>query len=309
MIEINLLPESMRKAEATPLPRFVALCVGILMVSLLLVVNLHFKRNLVPDEENQLDLKQQEKAEKEAQVGTLNELRAEIAAIEEHVGVVRELYDKRRVWAKLLYDLKRIVTFDKTADESNPQLRYIWLTSVRYSKGRGGEETMSLDGFATANGDEVDSARLAQRFFNQLLRYKVDKVPVEEERERLQTLIAELQQKRQKAQQDWATLREENPGLQEVSPDVQKIDEDIAALQANLDGLEDTETGLVALKPFAEFFGDGGIQLTSLTWGKAPGGKDLGENPENVPEEAHAFRIECTFEQDASEAAGRPGRP
>lgn len=303
MIEINLLPESMRKAEATPLPRFVALCLCVLIFFSILAVNMNFMLKIVPDAKKALDDKQKLKSDKEVAAAELQKLQKEISSIEEHVSTVRTLYKNRRVWAKLLYDIKQIVTYEPTTNESNTQLRYLWINSIAYSKGA--QERIVLSGYATANNDEVSSQRLFNSFYERLLRYKNEKKPVEQEKERISGLMKDLQAKMEKEQEKWNLLRKQNPGLAATNPAIDEIKKEIEAYKKELDALGENESGRVALQPFAKSFADNGIVLDSIAWQGSPGKGSLGGEAQNLPDKVQQFKITCTFKQDESETQKR----
>lgn len=122
MIKVNLLPIEKRKAEGTPLPRFIAILGGV-VASLLLIVGfayLWLQTGAVDREIGDLDSqiaqakqKTQQKNALEAQVKSLRGRNDAIVAIEKSRSVL---------WAERL---------DRLAQVLDKQARKVWLTQIK----------------------------------------------------------------------------------------------------------------------------------------------------------------------------------
>lgn len=102
MIEINLLPPEYRPVERTPLPRRLTIFVGVLMgcVSAAVCAWLMFVK--VPNARTERNSAEQEAQKKEVEANEVLAKEALIKGFEARANVLRELYDERIPWAKLL---------------------------------------------------------------------------------------------------------------------------------------------------------------------------------------------------------------
>jgi hypothetical protein len=247
MIEINLLPESLRKTEGTPLGRFMAYCLGVILVCSLGAYVAHHHFVHTRDVEDELQRKIAEKTKAETTAKELDEINAKLDLIQARVNAIKELYRGRMIWSKLLYDFRKIVTFDATANEANPELRYLWVTKVVASVG----SKLEMEGYASAP-TEVVAVRLEEDFLKQLREYSASQAPEVEERERLEQMLME-------AKKSWHKIRSENPELPPVSPDEKELKEKLALV-------EKRESGGVAEMPFINFFREGSPILDETSW-------------------------------------------
>jgi len=118
MIQVNLLPEEMRRIEHTPLPRFILILSGAVLVVLCCSawVYLHFNAlSAVHDEEARLieQVARQETRAKEA-----DDLKKDIETLTSRRDTIQELSEGRREWWVLIDELSDIIPYD------------MWITSL-----------------------------------------------------------------------------------------------------------------------------------------------------------------------------------
>ncbi len=273
MIEINLLPESMRKPESTPLPLFLGLCLLLTAVLSLGAVLGHNALIWIPREEAQTREMEQKANDLEAQGTRLDELDAKIALIREHVDAVRQLFRERVIMAKLLWDVKRIITYEEELNKANPERRYVWLNTLSLAAGQG----ISLGGQCTAT-TEHKALAMVQELYTRFLHYQATRPPEESERKQLGEQVTAMKV-------EWAKRRAKNPGLPEESPELAGLQERLKLLQAA------PPSGRIAVRAFNDFFMPGGIMLETTAWsagGAAPG--QVG-NPTMLPVGAYRFTM------------------
>ncbi|MBN2713370.1 MAG: hypothetical protein JXR97_13200 [Planctomycetes bacterium] len=308
MIEINLLPESMRKAEATPLPRFIAICVGIILIGALVVWNLYLLKET--DNKNKtLAQLQKTLKEKKAKAAELDEIEGKLASIRDHVDVIKGLYKKRRIWSKLLYDLKQITTHDPSVDDANPMARYIWLNEIVLNSGKKGEsDVLEVNGYASNNEDPTASLEDVQILLREMTDHKSKEGPEVKERKRLQKEYDDMKKLIEDKQKAWDRLRAENPGIEAKSPEVEEMGKKLEELDVRLKELERQTSGKIAITPFRDFFEPAEIRLEDTSWGTAPtAGNDLKEGA-NLPKSCRKFKIIAAFKKDEPEPVAAKGR-
>lgn len=277
MIEINLLPASMRKPESTPLPRLLLTYAGIAICCGFGVVCFHLGYNVLPDKQDKLDRKTDEVKKLQLKARKLVEFQTEIDGIKLHVDAVKELYAKRRIWSKILYDTKKIVTLESKMDYLNKDRRYLWLHRFKYDSGRRGQ-TLVLEGYATAR-TAVDEFEIVKTFIKNLREYTPPQSPEDEKREELAGKIKALEMARKKAQE--ADPEFELPAKTKKQKDLEK----------QLGALGGKKSGAIATKPFMDFF-KGRINLSSTTFVVAPAATDSLDGALHLPYHAHNFILE-----------------
>ncbi len=102
MIEINLLPPEHRPVEHTPLPRLLTIFAGVLLVAGGVVAWLWLSVVAVPRASRACELKKQDMLKAQAEAAKVKQIDDELKAAKDREGVLRELFDKRIAWARLL---------------------------------------------------------------------------------------------------------------------------------------------------------------------------------------------------------------
>ncbi|MCX7934022.1 MAG: hypothetical protein N3A66_02045 [Planctomycetota bacterium] len=287
MITINLLPEALRRPEATPLPRFLALCAGVLVNCALVFVFFWLQFSLLKIEEQRLAEKKAEVDRLKTEAAELDVVKAEIEDKKKRIEIVRSLYLNRTVWSKILYDLKRVIAWDPAQDFANELRRYTWLSSIKGVSGG----IMELNGYCAAEDENV-AMRQMEALLNSMRKYNPAK-PEEEAKiglERIcRNLQAEIEKERAKAMPNAATLE----ALQKDLAEARRRLEEISKMPSS---------GAIASTNFLEFFKPESPTMGRLGWQKggfrAAGGEK--EKDETLPIGAQAFKL--TFELKPVEA-------
>ncbi|MHC4886056.1 MAG: hypothetical protein ACYTGH_13325 [Planctomycetota bacterium] len=129
MIEINLLPENLRRSESTPLAQQLAIYIGVAAWAGLIFLNVSYYNQTTQAEkilkDKKVEITNKKKAEKE-----LKEVKGKIAGIKTHVNAVEALYRNRLVWAKVLSDLKQIM-HKQGYKRINTEGEYLWFNDLQ----------------------------------------------------------------------------------------------------------------------------------------------------------------------------------
>lgn len=252
MFEINLMPESARKANPTPLPQFASYLVGILVVAGLLFFVAKYHLTIIPTLEQQKKAMEIEKRRLTEKVAELKAYREEIERLSGHVDAVKALYKGRIIWAKLLSDIKNIVNADKTMSSFNSEMRYLWLSRISGTAGMAGKPNkLEMDALATAN-TRIEAIKMAENLLAGLRTYAPTMLPEKKEEE---ILDAEL--KIAIAEHDAA--RKDNPTLPAQGEQEQDI-------RRRMKELLKFKSGGIALKPFHTFINVGSLGFSDLVW-------------------------------------------
>ncbi len=290
MLQINLLPENLRKAEATPLPRFITIVLGIVIILTLGFLIVHLKFFLIPDKEAQVAKLSQDLEVARAEAAKLGVIEERIRRKQEYIGTIESLFRERVVWAKILWDLKAIVTRTETMNTPNPERRYLWLTSLRYPMRGGADHRMRLEGYASAE-NSVTALSIVREFLTDLREYRPTQRPEEAEGERLDGLIRDLEI-------TWRRYRTENPDLPEENP---RIDE----LRQRRDEMGEEQSGPVANMAFHELFVLEQVDpVQQIEWTELGGGQEAGPS---AP--AGAMSFELVYELRMPEPPAPPAPP
>ena len=274
MININLLPDSMRKKEGLPRQQLIILlCLLVVLGSLVYMVT-RYMFVIIPDlRQEQMTLTQQERNLKVV-VQELTDINNEINRMSGYVDAVKSLYRQRVVWAKILADVKNIVNFDPEMSEYNVDQRYLWLTNFT-----GKEKAIALTGFATASS-QVVAMQMPERLLQGFRDYSSVSLPEKDEEIKLQE---ELRQ----AIKEHETERRERPELPIQGPRE-------LAIRQRLEEIKAVKSGGIALRPFVEFLQPGSLQLKSASWTTAPRPRLTTSNPgveAMFPQNAWNFNI------------------
>ncbi len=272
MIDINLLPEALRKKERMPIQQLLGLIGAIVLFCLLGYMIFTYAFYTVPDLTMRRDDLTRDRDRLRIQAEELKKINAEIARLTEYVDAVKTLYRNRVVWSKILSDMKHIVNFDPAMSEYNNDMRYLWFTKFT---GKG--KNISLTGFATAS-DQVVAIQMPERLLQGILSYKPDGLPEKGEEARLE---AELKS----VVAEYEGLRRENPDLPPQGP--KEI-----AIRERLEEIKKFKSGGVALQSFAQLLAPGSLQLNTATWTVAPQPRGTAkELTELFPKQAWNFTI------------------
>jgi Tfp pilus assembly protein PilN len=124
MIEVNLLPEEYRRAERTPLPRFIVILVGVALVASL---GLFLTKKYLDVKEARNDKAAKEKALQGYQddIAQYNELVAKINEIKVRTTAIEAIWQSRLYWAVKLDQLADLVP------------NYVGLTGLKLEEPRG----------------------------------------------------------------------------------------------------------------------------------------------------------------------------
>jgi Tfp pilus assembly protein PilN len=278
MIEINLLPEALRKAEGTPLPRFVAMCAGIVVNGILLVLLLHLVINVLRDTQERHDKLAKEVSERKEEAKKLDDLQLQIAQINARVDAVRTLYQNRTVFAKILWDLKQIIDYDERINESNPEGRYLWLTSLKYQVGK----TLDIEGLASG-ANTTEASKNFEELLRQINTYRCEKAPEELERK-------DLEERRTRVKVEMATAKARAASPEEA--DVQEYQKQLDEIEKRLQEIQKAvPSGGVAKLSFLEFFKS--LQWKGISWQTIASAEktEKGAKAENMPFGAQKFLL------------------
>ncbi len=284
MIEINLLPEGLRRPEGTPLPRFITTCVGVLIVCVLIVLIIHLKVNVIPQKEDNVDKLTARVVEAEQKASRLEKLQTEIDAIQARVDNVKRLFLSRTIWAKILWDLKQIISLDPNVDRANRKLRYLWLTKLSYEPRR---HQVELEGYASAQHPRPALGMLEVLVRN-MRTFEAGEKPEKQRRAQLEAMLEDRKKQ-------WETLRQQDETLPTESEEIKKLKE-------RLEELEKRESGMISKQPFYELFKRASVKA-EYGWNDAPSPDDALKTAELLPVMAHKFRIQMELKAPGADEA------
>jgi len=274
MININLLPESLRKQGGMPMSQMLGLVAAVAILGSLVYMVTKYQMDTLPTLRDTKFTLEAQKANLEKEAQKLVKINADIASMSGYVNAVRGLYRQRIVWAKVLSDIKNIVNFDPTMNEYNPDVRYLWLTKLV-----GKEKKLSMDGYATASSQNL-ALQLSERLLNNFRTYVPTSLPEKDEEIRLQEEL-------KVAITEHEAERRERPELPMQGPRELTI-------RQRLDEIKNIKSGGIAMVPFSSSLEDGSLRLIKTSWIVAP--KIRGRRTEVLdqlePEMAWNFSIE-----------------
>ena len=275
MININLLPEVLRKKERPPIKQILPLVALVVLTGLAVFQVTKYQFDIIPTLESRKDSLEREKVALTAKVEELKQINAEINKLSDYITTVKGLYKRRIVWSKLLYDVKKIVNFDETMSRYNDEMRYLWLT-----KFNGSGKNINLTGFATA-ANQVIAMQLPERLIVGFLTYTPVALPEKDEEARLQEELTRVIASH-------TAQRRENSDLPLQSP------EEIA-LRQRLEEIKNVKSGSIAMQSFSSHLVPGSLKLTSTAWGGAPQPTGTRTTPEIFPTQAWTFNLIMTL--------------
>ena len=250
MININLLPDSMRKAEGLPKKQLLVLLCLVAVLGGLVYMVTRYTFVILPELRMEQASLAQEERRLTAVVQELQRINQEIDRMSGYVDAVKSLYRGRTVWAKILADVKNIVNFDPAMSEYNVEQRYLWLTKLT---GRG--KAITLAGFATA-ASQVVAMQMPERLLQGFRDYSPVTLPEKDEETRLQEELRVVINEHD-------AERRERPELPIQGPRE-------LAIRQRLEEIKAVKSGGIALQPFVQFVVPGSLQLRSVlsdqTW-------------------------------------------
>lgn len=285
MIDINLLPEHLRRVEGTPLPRQLTIYLAVAVSLVLVFLNVKIYMT-TQNRQRELEELQTEVAKLKEQERELEALIAQIEAIRARVDAATKLVRQRVVYAKLLADLKQIVN-SLGYNQANEQRQYLWLSRLDLQEGRRQNEQRKLvmEGFATGP-DSRRAWQMVGQFGRSLIEYRpvattpegVQDDQIRGSRERLEEL--------------------EKIDSNELTEEQRREKE---ALEAFMQHLRMHRSGGVAEEPFVSFFEPESL-YTEQTWSDSVGSPD--ENVEMPPVGGMEFTIEIDFKAAQKQEEG-----
>lgn len=169
MIEINLLPNELRQAEGTPLPRLVTILVGVILVTMGGVVAFNYHFVSIKNTKRLIAGLNQKKTEYEAKAQEVRKLQDEINKATQKVAALRNLELSRIRWARLLYQFRKAI----------PQGCVISSWQVKAAGGAmaggdtGKKYTIQLRGYTTGESDD-DCTRMFREVSRNFQKYLRD---------------------------------------------------------------------------------------------------------------------------------------
>ena len=273
MININLLPQEMRKKEGMPVPLFAGIMGVFVLVAAVGYLIFDYDSNIIPSLATQRSNLQKQLKDLQAKSADLKNINAEITKYTGFVDSVKTLYRGRTVWSKILSDLKNIANMDPSMNDYNSDMRYLW-----FSKLTGSDKNISLTGFATASSQNT-AIQLTERLLKDFQEYSPVKMPEKDEEERLQERL-------RAAMIEYENLRRENPSLPLQSPEEKE-------LRQRLEDIKKVKSGGVAMMPFSRMLEPGSVRLVNTTWTGAP--RPRTKSDEVFPQQAWSFSITMTL--------------
>lgn len=277
MININLLPESLRKKGGVAPKQLLGLVAAVAVLGGLVYMVTKYQMDTLPTLRDRKQSLQTQQAGLRKKVEELKKINQEIASKSAYVDAVKGLYRQRVVWSKVLSDVKNIVNFDPSMSEYNTDMRYLWLTKLN-----GRERSLSMQGFATASS-QVVAMQLPERLLHSIRSYAPVNLPEKDEEIRLQDEL-------RKAVAEHEAERRERPELPMQGPRELSI-------RQRLEEIKTIKSGGIALMPFHTMLVGGSLKLNRAAWVKAPTprGYATQDAGQLFPEMAWSFNIEMTL--------------
>lgn len=268
MINVNLLPDSLKKKDGISVPLAVGVVVALAILGFLGSMVLSYTTSVIPDLRARQESLERRKTSLSAQVEELKKINAEIAKLTSYVDTVKSLYRQRIIWAKILSDIKHIVNFDPAMSEYNSEMRYLWLTNISCSR-----KNITLMGYATAPS-QVMAMQMPERLIQTFLSYTPATLPEKDEETRLQEEL-------RRAIEEYEAERRDNPNLP-----IQGARE--LTIRQRLEEIKNIKSGGIAMAPFHTFLMPGSLQLRSASWTGAP---SVPTSQEIFPSNAWVFNL------------------
>lgn len=156
MIEINLLPEELRRPEGTPLPRFLSVVGSVLLVGVGLVFVIQYYFFAIPAKQAEIVKNKKDKAKAEEKVKIVQKLDKEIAELNDKLKAFEALEGNRVLYGRILSRIMLAVP------------NGCWLRSMKESEdrvragmpGQGAAHKIIIKGFTRG----ADRAAMAEKF-------------------------------------------------------------------------------------------------------------------------------------------------
>lgn len=272
MININLLPESMRKRESLPRAHFLGILVGLAVLGAMVWTITQYRIVHIPALEQKKKGLEDQKKMLTAETERLKKLNADINRMSGYVDAVKSLYKGRIVWAKILSDIKNIVNFEPSLSTFNADQRYIWITNLN-----GSAKNLTLKCYATA-ATQVMAMQMPENFLHTIINYVPSSLPEKDEEERLQIELREAIRTHEEE-------RRERPELPLQGPLEMRI-------RQRLEEIKTVKSGGIAILPFNDLLAPGSLELKSAQWTSSPKPSGArGQLVEVFPDEAWTFDV------------------
>ena len=259
MFDINLLPDSYRRAQRQTPFKMLALAIVIaLAVFLAYRVTVNQFRRLPAVQKENRKLQADESALK-AKLALTEELAKQLTKYEARIDAVRSLYRGRVIWAKLLLDIKNMVARNQGGPGG-----LLWFNRLQ----------AAANGAVTINGYSAGADRYsASEGHTGLLKdfdvYRPDLRPEEQE-------LADIEAQR-------TEIERQNP---DPAKRPEAVRRELAELDARQGDLLDVKSGRVSVQPFIKFVKPGSLKPGRFAWTPLSGG-DGGD----APTSAYSFDI------------------
>ncbi len=291
MIEINLLPEELRRVEGTPLPRLLTICLGVAICVTLLFLNWFYFNETAKAKAKLKKVEKNLVAEK-GRIKKLDKLIQKITTIKAHVSTIEDLYRERIIWAKVLFDLKHIVN-QQEYNKQNKEREYIWFTDlVLGSKKVGGGmlgmpsqsvKLITIKGVASARGTRRATAMI-RSLIDTMVSYKPEKSPEIEAVEEIEKTI--------KVRKAFEEMLKKKGKKGKVVLD-QATKRKIRADNELIKHLQDKKSGGIAMMPFMNQF-EGRRQL-KIKWQDKMNASKSKDGKKFMPESGMKFELTLSF--------------
>jgi len=141
MIEINLLPDDLRKTEGLPVRRIGALAGGAVVVSaaLMLVLSIHF--GMLQTAQAELTSAENRLAALSPDVRYADALKNEKAEYTRRSETIQQISDSRVLWTKKVDQLFDVIDYGEKADR-----HFVWLTELKVTAPRPNIKGQTQDG-------------------------------------------------------------------------------------------------------------------------------------------------------------------
>ena len=157
MITINLLPAEYRRLDSTPIARFVAIILGVGLVTSELISFGYVHYSKVKGARELREATEAEFANKKAQADVSESLKKEITAYEKRRQAIASIAGKRLLWSQKLDELLDILHND--GDRTS---YFVWLKGLRVSPGRAVRRGQTASGGTVSFGGYSETTEFSK---------------------------------------------------------------------------------------------------------------------------------------------------
>jgi Tfp pilus assembly protein PilN len=152
MIRVNLLPPEYRKAEGTPIVRFVALTLGVFLTATAMSVWGYVHFGMLAEVRDRRAQMEEEVVGLQALAERSQALLAEFKEYQRRRETIEEIDTKRILWSRKLDQLADLIHNKGDSDR-----HFVWLSDVRSAGGRMGGSGGMLQMSGWSGGNELES--------------------------------------------------------------------------------------------------------------------------------------------------------